>query len=69
MYQFSDNLKIIKRKTIEWEKIKFKYSQKQVWILEEDIANIFNSNMNCIFSELELKNLNMKEDAKKELMY
>jgi hypothetical protein len=51
MFQFSVNLKKIKRKTIEWAKEKFKGSSKAYLGFKEDITTIFKSNMNDISSE------------------
>ena len=41
MFQFSDCLKRIKRKTSEQAKEKFKDYQELIWDVEEDIVNIF----------------------------
>jgi hypothetical protein len=51
MFQFNENIKRIKTKTIRWAKGKYANSQEQLGILDEDISNIFKSNMNGIFSE------------------
>ena len=61
MFQFSDNLKIIKRSTKTWSKKKCKYSQEKLHILWHNIANIFNSNMKEVFNEEEMQNLKSKE--------
>jgi hypothetical protein len=51
VFHFSDILKGIKRKTIEWATIYFKDSLEHIQSLEEDIENNYNSNMNGIFNE------------------
>jgi hypothetical protein len=69
MFQFSESLNRIKRKIIEWAKGKYKDSQEcQLWTLEEDIANIFKSNKNGVFSEEELGNFKQKKASNKVLL-
>jgi len=57
MFQFSDCLKRITIKSIEWEKTKYNTSQEHIWNIEEDITNIYQSSMNGVFSENELRDL------------
>jgi hypothetical protein len=56
MFEFKDNLKTIKKKTMAWEKPKYNDSQEQIWILEKDIENIFKLNLNGILVRKNWKN-------------
>lgn len=68
MKQFAENLKKVKRATMDWAKEKATKEKEELLKVEEEISRLLNSKINEVFSNEELLTLKSLEESKCALL-